>query len=258
MDFDGLLAEAIAYCQANAGDIWTDYNEHDPGLTILEQLCYALTDLGLRSRYPVEDWLADARGHLPRDTLFTGDRILSSAPITVGDYRKWLYSEVHGLKNAWLVPQPGMPGLYRVLIEKYRWGDDAAMIAQTSRLLRSRRLLCEDVAEVVVLQQQPLPLAGTISMQDGCDADQVMAALLFDLDLKLLPAPTPQLIDTQLTAGVPRETIYQGPSLDYGVINDDELVDLPASISLQQVARIVQGVAGVRAVRGLRFFRRRP
>ena len=28
------------------GDQWSDFNSHDPGITILEQLCFALTELG--------------------------------------------------------------------------------------------------------------------------------------------------------------------------------------------------------------------
>lgn len=31
-------------------DEWTDYNVHDPGITTMEFLCYALSDMGLRGR----------------------------------------------------------------------------------------------------------------------------------------------------------------------------------------------------------------
>ena len=36
----------IDYIRQLAHAFWTDYNEHDPGITALEQLCYALIDLG--------------------------------------------------------------------------------------------------------------------------------------------------------------------------------------------------------------------
>ena len=38
--------------------LWTDFNVHDPGITILEVLCYAITDLGYRSSMPITDLLA--------------------------------------------------------------------------------------------------------------------------------------------------------------------------------------------------------
>lgn len=39
MDFNFLKNKGIDYIQKLSGDIWTDYNDHDPGVTILEQLC---------------------------------------------------------------------------------------------------------------------------------------------------------------------------------------------------------------------------
>ena len=38
MQFDTLLKQGVAACQQLGGDLWTDFNEHDPGVTILEQL----------------------------------------------------------------------------------------------------------------------------------------------------------------------------------------------------------------------------
>ena len=43
-----------------AGPTWTDHNSHDPGITILEQLCFALTDLGYRTHHALEDLVAEA------------------------------------------------------------------------------------------------------------------------------------------------------------------------------------------------------
>ena len=41
-DYEQLRREAIAHVQALSGNTWTDYNLHDPGVTILEQLCMPL------------------------------------------------------------------------------------------------------------------------------------------------------------------------------------------------------------------------
>ena len=57
IDYDSLLRDGISLIQKFSGNKWTDYNFHDPGITILEQLCYALTDLGYRSNFKVEDLL---------------------------------------------------------------------------------------------------------------------------------------------------------------------------------------------------------
>src|SRR5262249_24576430 len=52
MDYARLREEGLALLGRLAGAQWTDFNTHDPGITILEQLCYAITDLGYRTAYP--------------------------------------------------------------------------------------------------------------------------------------------------------------------------------------------------------------
>ena len=124
-DYAALLALGIRYCQQMTEDSWTDYDEHDPGVTILEQLCYALTDLGLRNSQPMPVLLAPLPGvKAPPDALIAGERILASAPWTVADYRRMLYDRVVNLKNAWLaMPDSGgktdSAGLYQVRVEMF-------------------------------------------------------------------------------------------------------------------------------------------
>ena len=101
LDFDFLRKTGIDYIQSLGSKLWTDYNSHDPGITILEVLCYALTDLGQRINLPLEDLLAK------KDTGIAGqfhkaETILRSKPVTHLDYRK-LFIDVPGVRNAWLL-----------------------------------------------------------------------------------------------------------------------------------------------------------
>ncbi|MCK6436742.1 hypothetical protein [Rivihabitans pingtungensis] len=253
MDFAALLAEGVALTQAMSSDQWSDYNEHDPGLTMLEQLCYALTDLGLRGHYPVADLLADARGKIARDTLFTGNRILTTAPVTPEDVRKWLYDRVHGLKNVWLSPSEHTPGVVDVRVEKFKWGKDAQLVADVGRELRAVRPLGQDWGRITVLTPRALPLQGELTLSAGADADAVMGALLFALNLGLSPGPTPRAMDAELAAQLPPEARYNGPELGCGWIDDPSPANPVCRIALQDVVRIAQAVAGVASVRALRF-----
>ena len=69
---------------------WTDYNVHDPGITILEALCYAITDLGYRMGWRIEDILVaqssipDPRQPYPDQAFFTARKILTVNPATAG------------------------------------------------------------------------------------------------------------------------------------------------------------------------------
>jgi hypothetical protein len=102
LDFDKLRTEGIDYLGRLTGKIWTDYNVHDPGITILEVLCYALLDLGYRTNLPVADIFArNPKDASADNNFFTPAQILANNPLTIIDFRKLLI-DIDGIKNAWL------------------------------------------------------------------------------------------------------------------------------------------------------------
>jgi len=87
-------------------DTWTDYNEHDPGITILEVLTFALTDLAYRTGFRLEDILAQSKG-VPEESVanqfHTCRETLTSEPVTCEDLRKRLIDRAE-VQNAWVAP----------------------------------------------------------------------------------------------------------------------------------------------------------
>ena len=98
MDFERLRQEGIQHLEDLATYIWTDFNVHDPGITIFEVLCYAITDLGYRANLPIEDILA---GKDATSSFFSATEILPICPVTQNDYRKFLI-DFPGVRNAWV------------------------------------------------------------------------------------------------------------------------------------------------------------
>lgn len=105
LDYSFLRKKGQEYIEQLASDLWTDYNTHDPGITILEMLAYALTDLGARLEMPLENILAPKDENEPAigDQFFKALQILPSQPVTEADYRK-LFIDIEGVKNCWLKP----------------------------------------------------------------------------------------------------------------------------------------------------------
>ena len=58
MDYDFLRSKGIEFITELSGRLWTDHNSHDPGITFMEMICYALTDLSYRTNFPVKDLMA--------------------------------------------------------------------------------------------------------------------------------------------------------------------------------------------------------
>ncbi len=103
LDFEILRKEGLEHIGALAGKIWTDHNAHDPGITILEVLVYALMDLGYKTNLPFTDIITPKEGSDTDDNFLTPLAILTVNPATITDYRKLLL-EIEGVKNAWLEP----------------------------------------------------------------------------------------------------------------------------------------------------------
>jgi hypothetical protein len=115
MRFDFLREEGIKHIERLSGKLWTDFNLSDPGVTILEVLSYAITDLGYRTTYNVPDILAQNPNNPKKDlkNFYTAAEILPMSAVTFKDYRKLLIDieintpedlvcPVAGVKNAWI------------------------------------------------------------------------------------------------------------------------------------------------------------
>lgn len=100
----GLLRETgLQHIEKLARAIWTDYNVHDPGITLLELLCYAITDLGYRTGYDIKDLLTEEIDGQPVNNSFfhTARDIFPTNPVSFSDLRKLLI-DITGVKHAWI------------------------------------------------------------------------------------------------------------------------------------------------------------
>ena len=163
-NYDLLLEKGISLVQNYSGENWTDYNYHDPGVTLLEQLCYALTDLGYRTNFPIEDLLIGKKEDLDLEKtnlLFPIDKILPSSPLTERDYQKMIIENLEEIKNAWVQPVNdnflGLNGLYNVFVQC----DDSVNIEierekiykKVFSLLMENRSLGTDFQKLQILQK---------------------------------------------------------------------------------------------------------
>lgn len=270
MDFDLLRKEGIEHIRRMAGHIWTDHNTHDPGITILEHLCYAITDLSYRISFDMADLFA-ADPEIPESEcrFFTAKEILPTNPVTISDYRKLLI-DIEGVKNAWLEliinPKPelyyhsnkkrsfltldpggsGRPiairGLYRVVIEKDYTGLSHESIKEKilSRL-HNHRNLCEDFAEIKILPLEEINVSAEIEIDEDQDAETVLAKILYEIETYISPSIRFYSLKDLLQKGKSVEEIFYGPSLKHGFIDDDELEHFGRKSELH-VSDIIQSI----------------
>lgn len=118
MQYELLRTEGLKHIQNLSGKLWTDENYHDPGITILEMLAYAITDLGYRTNYNIKDILT-TNPNVPEDirNFFAAKEIMPNYPVTFKDYRKLMIDveipsddtpgcDFVGVQNAWIEKSP--------------------------------------------------------------------------------------------------------------------------------------------------------
>lgn len=108
LNFNTLREEGVKLIQSLSGKIWTDFNLHDPGVTTLEVLCYALTDLGYRT----EQLLEAFEGDEPLDSefinqyFFNFEELLSHLPLTKLDFENFIEENHSKVLSAWFEAYP--------------------------------------------------------------------------------------------------------------------------------------------------------
>ncbi len=276
MDFQWLRDEGIKHLQRLSGSIWTDYNLHDPGVTVLDQLCYALTDLSYRIDYNIDDLLTGPDGDT-FESLYSPAQILTTNPVTLLDIRK-IIIDVPDVKNAWVelatqtdpvvylnptdkslrLTNPDetnvvlpIKGLYRVFIEKKNVGGDVQP-AVRKRLMACRNV-GEDFEEITVLDSQMVYMSGDIEIGEVEDVNAFAAGLFLRISRYISPVISFYTLDEMLQKGLQIDEIADGPLLQHGFIDDEELLkaDRKTELHTSDIIRELMDVQGVSAVNNI-------
>jgi hypothetical protein len=265
--FAALRAQGIGFVQALCGGTWTDHNLHDPGITILEQLCYALTELVYRADFPVADHLSGADGCIPFDTLslHRPQDVFPCRATSAADYRRVLLDAVPGLDDAALLPLPGragVAGLYRLMLKLSDDVPESAeqRIALARAAYRAQRNLGEDLdAEVVLVRDRWCELHAEIEIAGPRDAAEVLAEVYQRCARFVAQAAQVRGLRELLAQGQTPEQIYSGPVMQHGVVSDEQRDEAsPASRSTLYVADLAAQVRAVDGVRELRQLALQP
>jgi hypothetical protein len=277
LDFEGLKQEGITLLQKLSGKSWTDYNLHDPGVTILEVLCYALTDLVYRTEFEVADFLTGPDETIDFETqaLFRPQDILPSQAVTRNDYRKLIFDSTPEIDNVWIIPvglspsrqDNGHPrGLYCISVvpAEAAQKSDENTINESERtrikedircLYAANRNLCEDLKSVEIVEPKYYSLKGTIEIGGQRDPDDILAEIYFRSSKYLCPGLKFQTFDEMLRQGKTLEEILTGPLTEHGHISADDL-DLQREYALiSELIGIINEIEGVKFVDDLRFIR---
>lgn len=285
LDFDHLKKLGIEYIESMGSKLWTDYNLHDPGITILEMLCYAISDLGLRMELPMQDLLADEENSFASQ-FHDAESILSCKPVTPLDYRK-IFMDIPGVRNAWLTKHEKkvfvnckddllsydsfenyedhkellpsqkkeftLNGLYDLIVDL----EDDYTLEDIEPTIRARyhenRNLCEDLINITEVQPQPVKICAEIDLEPEADEDLVMAQILQVIDDYFSPDAKWKTLKQLLDKGLTPDEIFNGPVLENGFLDNEELreTQLRTQIRQSDIINLLMDIDGIKVIKDI-------
>lgn len=188
-----LQRQTIEEIQRLAGKVWTDYNVHDPGVTLADIADYALTELDYKLGFRLEDYLTGENGttDFRRFGLFLPEEVYTTAPVTEEDYRRLFLACIPQLANVTVTAHTETGG-YTVRIIPSPFGDTQeceALERQVRKTYHSHRNLCEYLEKVETARMQELDFQAELEIEAGEDASDVLARLYVTMLEYLLHAP---------------------------------------------------------------------
>ena len=286
LSFDFLRKKGIEYIESLGSTFWTDYNTHDPGITILEVLCYAITDLGMRIDIPIQDLLSDATTNPIENQFFKASEILPNKAVTAFDYRKIILDiDTLRIKNCWLQKHPkklyvnckdakisynksdfigvledyiketNIKGLYSVLVDI----DEENLIIrenlkkQILEKFHQNRNLCEDIAEIKEVEIQPIAVCAQIEIDPEADEEYIQALIVLALENYLSPTIAFYSLSQMIQKGYTSDQIFEGPLLNNGFIDTVELANssLRTDVRLSDIMQIIMNIEGVKLIKDI-------
>lgn len=258
--YGDLRARGIALTQAASGQLWTDYNLHDPGVTLLESLCYALTEGVFGAQADIADLLTAADGHIHyrQHALHGAEDALPCRPTTELDLLRYLLDRVPAVRQLRL--QMDADGLWQMAL-RVSDEDGAAAARHLTRAYHAARNLCEDLRDTPkVLKPRWCALEISLSVEGPRDPGDVLVELVRRCADIVSAAPPRQPLQARLgqrdALGQPAGTaeLFDGPVLRCGWIADEALRDDPANrLHFSDLARALREIDGVTAISALRL-----
>ncbi len=261
--YEELHLEGLEVLQKLSSAIWTDYNEHDPGVTLLENIAYAITELSHKTTLGIKDILISSKG----EPLQSGDHgffiardILTTAPITFDDYRKLWIDQVANVKNVWIYSIDdydteinNTKGLLHVYVEKYEYSlnpdqnkkEDDRIIKEIENIYHKHRNLCEDLYDVEVYTPLTITVEFKITLANTKQGEEVLATLFHKINEYLAPGVRYYSLHALQKENVSVNEIFNGPQLSSGFIKDEDLKEPMKKIVISDLIKLISKIPGI-------------
>ncbi len=212
--YSNLQQSTLDRLQQLSGEVWTDYNPHDTGVTIADVANYALTELAYKLGFDLEDYLTDSNGTYCSEHygLFSSAKAYPVSPVTADDYRKLILANFPMIENVKVETAEGNNGVYnfRLRLSPFLRENDY-LIQQVRSFFYMHRNLCENIGEVSIVDTKDLAFTAEIEILPEADATEILAKVFYTAMKYLAGSVHMKSIKDQATEDFIAEEWYDGP-----------------------------------------------
>ena len=212
--YSRLQKKTLEEVQRLSGKVWTDFNVHDPGVTLADIANYALTETSYKLGFDLADYLTgEGENFNPkRFGLFPPGEVYTTAPVTTEDYRRLFFSHIPELENVWVECDPATGG-YTVKIVLPPFNKEVkseALVERVQMVYNEHRNLCEYLNQVIVVKPEELEFHARFEIEPGQDAT-LMLVEIYQIILRYLSgAVSISTPEEQEISGMPLEEWLEG------------------------------------------------
>ena len=256
-DFVMLQKSALETVQRLSGNVWTDFNEHDPGITIMDAFNYALSELRYKAGFPFPDYLSEEnKEFVPRDFgLYRPYEVYPSAPVTVTDYRKLIFDRTQKITDLWLSPSPGRhPGYLDVIVDLNPSVEESTkthICEQVQKIFHENRNLGEMLGDIHFIERKTLELRGDILLHDNADPSETLAEIYFECAKYFTPGIQYHDLRKLVSEDEEWPDILEGPLTENGIIKNDSIKPIPDTYYVSGLHSAIRKVQGVKTLKTL-------
>jgi hypothetical protein len=244
---------------------WSNFNESDPGITIMEQLVYGLTELGYCNDFPVEDVLSNELGQLEIEDIFLKpDEALMSNTVTDEDLTKVILDQRSDVAGVYIYPEKielnngeteCYTGRYKVKLATHQdlpVEQRNILLKEVQAILVQQRFIASSFSSIEILRPKKVTLQGEFGIADSSCAFQVMQDIRAAIDSYLLPQVAQSSYETLQDSVIDISTIFDGPRMNNAWLSNVESQMVQCSrIKTSDIAAIISRVEGVTTVGNL-------
>ena len=252
---EALKEISLELLQNLSGEIWSDYNIHDPGITTLEILCYVITELGYRSETNIEDIFQS--NQVNQDSLFEAHEILSSGVFSIFDLKKMIL-DIDQVRNVDIIPSKNYKeysSLYSIWIDTMTTNlgkiEQENLKKNLSLSLSSKRFLGTDFDEINFLKHDLVSLDLEIEISNKVAPKKIFKNLIGVLDYYFSPTPNFQSVDSLLDKKISSDYIFSGPNLKNGVLLNESLQknDIKKQLYISDLINQIMNVEDIKDIK---------